>query len=95
MLNSSGPSTEPCGILKFARYSDSPDLGTTLCLRPIEEVFIHRNTVLEKPMSRSFLISIDGDMVSKALLKSNNSSKVTNLSLMPTLMSSLSFRRAV
>ena len=40
-------------------------------------------------MSHSVLISRDGDMVANALLKSKNSSKVTNFSLIPTLMSSL------
>ena len=40
-------------------------------------------------------ISLDGDMLSKALLKSNNNRKVTILSLIPTLMYLVNFRRAV
>ena len=43
----------------------------------------------------SFLISLNGDMVSKTLLKSNNNRKVTIFSLMPILMSSVNLRRAV
>ena len=67
----------------------------THCERPQRYDQNHFGADFEKPISRSFIKSLVGDTLSKALEKSNCNNRVANFFSLATRMSSVNFIKAV
>ena len=96
-LKSNGPRTEPCGTPRFVSSHSEFSLFSemTIWVRFYRYDLIHMSAILEKPSCRSLLNSLVGKIVSKALLKSNNSSSVIFFLSIAMRMSSVIFINAV
>ena len=79
----------------MSREADVVSLEKTHCERPQRNDQNYIRADLEKTISRSFIKSLEGDTLSKALEKSNCKNRVANFFSLAIRISSVNFNKAL